>query len=77
MLYPDDWSIPHWGRYSTSKYLLMMRTCGAVHKDIEYNITNYLKIIEAYAKYKEEYEKPLYGDDEYAGEEIEFPQFNG
>lgn len=77
VLYPDDWSIPHWGRYSTSKYLLMMRTCGAVHKDIEYNITNYLKIIEAYAKYKEENEKPLYGDDEYAGEEIEFPQFNG
>ena len=74
-LYPDDWNAAFWGRYSVSKYILMMETFRCVHKDIERNFDSYMAIMEAYALYKQE-NGPLYGDDDYSDEEIEFPVFN-
>lgn len=73
-LYPDDWDTSFWGRYSISKYFLMMDTFKAVHEDIEKNYENWRAINIAYNEYKAE-NGPLYGDDDYAGEEITFPQF--
>lgn len=74
-LYPDDWNAAFWGRYSVSKYILMMETFRCVHGDIERDFDSYMAIVKAYALYKLE-NGPLYGDDEYSDEEIEFPAFN-
>ena len=54
-LYPDDWDTSFWGRYSISKYFLMMDTFKAVHKDIEKNYENWRAINIAYNEYKADF----------------------
>ena len=72
-IYPSDWNSDFWGAYSTSKYILMMETFGAVHSGIEQNNETKIRIRTAYNEYKSETGEALFGDDENSGTEISFP----